>query len=471
MAKALAFKRTTQEVVTVDTVNGVVTALGTPVAAAELTSAFPGRSNNLLAIYRGDAFLLYRTNTNGIRLAKLTGGAWVDVVGFGTVTSGSGTLTPTCLWVERERLVAVFALSNSAGIDGCLSRQSTDGVTWPAAVGAVYPGPQQPSVTNGGNSIIWKNVVWVASPAGLNYYDPVADLWGPTFDGGSDGGLVSTFTPVGSFAFWNGDLYFARGGTVPTLYRLDSNWTPSVPVVPPAWNRVTATGLNGVGTVTVGPDSGTICLFVDKTDSLVMIYSGSLGTKMARATVVSFPAFVDVSGTFLPPDLQTAVNLGFSLYVDDRRRVNELQSLLIRDSVANTMKVASWDGSTAVRVRATFTALQLMPADERFGEVRTYLAQQPAVYITSTSQPFPGRKVINYTLIDVGSRPLDIFGEYSIDGDEWHQMTQGDGDDGDEGLASSPTGVAHTFFWDAFVDLDDNLPFVWQRITARIAGV
>lgn len=471
MAKALAFKRTTREVVTVDTVNNNVAALGAALAASDLTSAFPGRSNNLIAVYRGQTFLLYRHTANEIRLAQLSAGVWSDVPGFTAITTGSGNLTPICLQVERSRIVAMVQRSNSAGIDGTIARRSADGVTWDPIVSVNAPGPFQPTTSQGGSSVVWRNTVFVATAIGLIYYIPSTNTLAAAYDQGSDSGLASQFTPIGTFAFWNGSLYFAVGGTVPTLYKLSDTWTPTAPTAPPAWTRIALTGLNGAGTVTVGPDSGTALLFVDKTDALVLLYSGSLATKMARTTAVNFPNFTDVTGTFLTPDLQVATNLGFSLFVDDRRRTNELQSILVRNAAGNSMLLVSWDGVNTVNVRTTFTALQLMTAAERFGALRTYTAQQPAAYITTTSQPFPGRVSISYTLVDTASRPLDVFGEYSTDGDVWLPMTQGDGDDGNEQLTSSPGGTAHTFFWDAFVDLDDNLPFVTMRIVARIAGV
>jgi hypothetical protein len=469
MAKTLAFKRATREVVAVDTVNGTVTSLGAALASSDLTSAFPNRTNNLLAIFRGDAFLLYRHTANEIRLARLTAGVWVDEAGFTAITTGSGNLTPTCLQVERGYLVASAQLSNSAGLDQTYFRRSADGAVWDPVVTTLTP--VQPTLSQGGNSVVWKNTVWVATAAGLIYYIPDTDTIAAAYDDGSDGLLDTPETTLGSFAFWNGDLYFARGGSVPTIYRLDSNWTPTTPTAPPAWTKIAVTGLNSVGTVTVGPDVGTMLLFVDKQDNLCLLYSGSLSSKMARATALSFPAFTDVSGTYLPAEVQTDLDLGFAIFVDDRRRLNELQTIVIRDPSGNAVKIMPWDGSTAMTVRATFATLQLMTGDERFGALRTYTAQQPAAFMTGTTQPFPGRVSISYTLIDTASRPLDVFGEYSVDGDQWSAMTQGDGDDGNELLTSSPAGTAHTFFWDAFADLDDDLPFVYMRIVARIAGV
>ena len=61
--------------------------------------------------------------------------------------------------------------------------------------------------------------------------------------------------------------------------------------------------------------------------------------------------------------------------------------------------------------------------------------------------------------------------EFSIDGDNWSLMSQGDGDSGVETLASLPVGVPYFFHWDAFIDLDGNFPFMNMRVVARISGV
>lgn len=469
MAKALTFKRTTREVVTVDTVNGAVTSLGAPLAATELTSAFPNRSKNLIAVYRGDVYLLYLHTSNEVRCARLVAGVWTDVVGFTAISGGTGTISPTCLQVERGWLVAAAQISGSAGADATIFRRTADGATWDAPVSTLTP--VQPTTSVGGHSIVWKNAVWVATAAGLIYYLPATDVIAAAHDPGSDGALDEPEATIGNFCFWNGALYFARGGAVPTIYRLDPNWTPTSPTAPPAWSKIALTGLNAVGTVTTGPDVGSMLAFVDKTDSLVLLYSGSLSTKAAKTTALTFPAFTDVSTSLLPSEIQTDLDLGFALFVDDRRRTNELHTILVRDPTGNSVKLMSWNGTTEASVRATFAALQLMLPDDRFGALRTYTAKQPAAFVTATSQPWPGRVEISYTLVDDSSRPLDVFGEYSTDGDQWFTMTQGEGDDGNSLLPSSPAGIAYTFHWDAFVDLDDDLPFVYQRIVARIAGV
>jgi len=469
MAKALAFKRTTREVVTVDTVNGAVTSLGSPLTLSELTSAFPNRSKNLIAVYRGDVFVLYLHNTNEVRLAQLTAGVWVDVVGFTALSGGTGTITPTCLQVERGWLVAAAQISGSAGADATIFRRSADGVVWDAPVSTLTP--VQPTTSVAGHSIVWKNAVWVATAAGLLYYDPSTDTIAATFDAGSDGALDEPESTLGNFCFWNGALYFARGGGTPTVYRLDPNWTLSSPTAPPAWTKLAITGINTVGVVTTGPDVGSMLMFVDKTDALVLLYSGSLSTRAARATALTFPAFTDVSTSLLPAELQVDLDLGFSLFVDDRRRTNEMQTIVVRDPTGNAVRLMNWPATTQASVRATFAALQLMSQDDRFGALRTYTAKQPAAFVTATTQPWPGRVAISYTLVDDSSRPLDIFGEYSVDGDEWLPMTQGEGDDGNSVLPSSPAGIPYVFHWDAFADLDSDLPFVYQRIVARIAGV
>jgi hypothetical protein len=67
---------------------------------------------------------------------------------------------------------------------------------------------------------------------------------------------------------------------------------------------------------------------------------------------------------------------------------------------------------------------------------------------------------------------VDIFGEYSTDGDVWSAMSQGDGDSGNEQLATTPAGIAYTFYWDAWMDLAGGIvEFTHMRIVARISGV
>lgn len=471
MAKVLAFIRATKQVVTVDTVTNIITPLGGTVATAQTTSAFPIRSENLLATFLGETYFLYLDSLGAIRLAKLIAGVWTNVVGFPGVVipAMGGTLTPLALQVDQTRLVAVVGRSGTVANDGNVIRVSTDGATWTALTD--INAPIQPTPSQGGNSVVWKNTIFWAHASGISWVSPTAATQAAGYDSGSDAGLANAFTPYGHFAFWDGNLYFARGGSVPALYRLDPNWNPATPTAPPAWTKIVALGIPSVNLVTPGPDVGTILLFVNKVGNLCIAYSGQLGSKLVQTTPTAFPLFSDVTTTFMPVDVAATPNLGFSLNVDDRRRVNELQSILIRDPVDLTTALVSWDGVAPWNERVTFTSTQLICSDERFGELRIYTALQPAAFITAITQPFPGRVAITYTVRDSASRKVDVFGEYSITGDAWSPMTEGDGDDGSTQLTSSPSGVSHTFFWDAFNDLDGNFAFMFMRIVARISGV
>ena len=469
MAKALAFKRDTQEVVEIDTINNRFQALGVAIAGAETTVAFPGRSQNIIVVYRGDPYLLYLHNTNEIRLSVFTAGAWADVAGFTAIVSAGGDMTPTALHVVQDFLVAVCQESDSAGVDKIIARRSADGITWAAVVTKLMP--TQPVTNQGGASLAWRNALFVSTADGIVFYDAVANTWAAAFDTGDDALLAGTTIPVGNFAFWNNALYFAKPGVVPTIYQITATFDLGALPASPMWANLTPTGIPGLGTVTVGPDTGSLLLFVTKADELAMLYSAQLGTKLIKADSAQFPIFTDATDTFLPASIKAGTDLGFALYVDDRRRVNELQSFLIRYPSLGNTQLASWDGVGGFLVRSTFTGVQFMPPDSRFGELRTYTALQPTAHIRIVAQPFPGRVRLDYTVRDSGSRPIDVFGEYSIDGDEWFPMTQGDGDSGNEQLASSPAGTDYFFFWDAFVDLDGDFDHMHMRVVARISGV
>jgi hypothetical protein len=82
---------------------------------------------------------------------------------------------------------------------------------------------------------------------------------------------------------------------------------------------------------------------------------------------------------------------------------------------------------------------------------------------------FPGRAVIMYVVRDSYSRAVDVGGEYSLVGDSWLPMTQGGGDSGTKAVASSTAGELHSFYWDAFVDLDGTYDNIWMRILPRVS--
>ena len=477
MAKVLTFQRSTSEVMTVDTVNNTLTPLGAAITDADTTATFPGRTQNVVAVYEGDVYLLYKWVSplpgppNEIRLAKWDGAStWVDVVGFSAVTAPApGDIVPIGLQVEKDWLVAVMWQSNTVGVDGAIVRRSQDAVTWDPTV--TLASPVQPLVSDGGHTLVWRNTVFISTAAGVIWYDPATDTLAAGYDGGDDTLLVGPPATIGMFAFWNNDLYFLLPGGAPSLYQLDSTWSISTPAAVPAWTRLLITGTVGIGSVGVSADSITWCLFVNRLDELCIFYSGITGTKLIRASSTSFPGFSDVTLDFLPEAIRDAPNVGVSISIDDRRRANEIQSFLLWEPALGRTKLARWDGSSQLVVRTSYTGVQLMTANERFGALRTYTDLQPTVHFNGDpTQPFPGRMVIDYTVRDSGSRNVDVFGEYSADGDEWFPMTQGDGDDGSEALATSPGGLAYIFFWDSFVDLDGSFDNMSVRVVARLAS-
>lgn len=475
MAKVLAFQRATSEVVTVDTVNNNIVPLGSAITDADVTATWPGRTQNVIAVYKGDPYLLYKWvpplpgPPNEIRLAKWDGAAWADVAGFTAVlAAGAGDIMPTGLQVEQDWLVAVMWQTNTGGADGAVVRRSQDAVTWDPTV--TLAAPVQPTASEGGHTIVWRNTIFIATAAGVLWYDPATDTLAAAYDGGDDTLLVGPEATIGMFSFWNNDLYFLLPGGAPVLYSLDQSWNLTTPTAVPAWTREAITGAVSIASVGVSADSITWCLFVNRNDELCIWYSGVTGTKLIKATSTSFPGFTDLTLDVLPEAIRDQPNVGVSISVDDRRRTNELQTFLLWEPSLGRTRLARWDGSSQVDIRTVYTGTQLISPNERFGVLRTYTDLQPAVHITGTTQPFPGRMEISYVVRDSGSRPVDVFGEYSLDGDEWLPMTQGDGDDGSEQLATTPAGLPYTFFWDSFADLSGSFDFMTVRVVARLAG-
>ena len=481
MSKILAYKRSDKRIVTVDSITGDMANLGNQIAAAEGTSLFPNRSENLVCIFQGDPYMLYLSNTNQIRLSRYSAGVWADVAGFTPIVTGAGFLKPTALQVEKDRLVAIASRTGSVIQDGVFARRSAqeDGTTWNAAIFQAFP--IQPTDTGPSQTISWKNTIWFATGAGLAYYIPDTNTLSATFDAGNDLLLTGQAALFGSFAFWDNDLYFIFPRDVPAsaplLYKLTAGWLPTAPVAPPAWIN-TLVALPAVGVVLVSPDTGNFSMFVNKAGALSIFYSGDLGTKLITlARSGSSLAVTDLTASQLPLVLSAEPNLGCCLHVDDRRRTNERHTLLVRfrPAIPVAVMICTWDVASSVRVIRTQddggVGLDLMLPDEERGDFRTFTNLQPTCHIRDISQPFPGRVKLDYTVRDSGSRPIDVAGEYSIDGQEWFPMTEGDGDSGALSLVSTPAGSNYFFFWDAFIDLDGDYPFVHQRLIAKISGV
>jgi hypothetical protein len=232
------------------------------------------------------------------------------------------------------------------------------------------------------------------------------------------------------------------------------------------------------GEIIVNNDTGNYSLFVNRAGVMSLLYSGSLGSKLVTiaASGTGFTV-TDLSSTDLDVSIRGTPYLGFGYYVDDRRRANEKHTIIVRftPSIPISILLLSWDGVTPATQVASFddggAGLDLMVPDAERSDLRTFTNNQPSCSIDDASQPFPGRVRIDYTVRDGNSRQVDVLTEYSLNGQDWFDMSQGDGDSGKEDLAATPAGVSYFFHWDAFVDLDGNFDHVNIRVVARISGV
>jgi hypothetical protein len=482
MAQAFTYKRADRQVQTLNTITGELTPLGGIITDAELSNAFPNRGENYLCVFQGDPYFLYRSNANEVRLTQYVSGVWTDVVSFGSVTVAGADIKPLGLHVERDRLVAIMSASDSGVSDRIVARRSAqgDGLTWDPVVFQNFVA--QPTNSIGGPSVVWRNAVFFTTSEGIGYYIPDTNTLSPVFDPSSGATLIQgNKANLGAFSFWRGDLYYilARDGAAqaPVLYKLDTAWEPTAPTALPAWtNQLVA--IPAVGAVTIGNDTGNYSMFVNKLGEMSLLYSGTFFSKLVvfeiAGTVISA---VDKTDALLPVAISGEPSLGFSFYADDRRRTNEQHTILVRfkPAVPVAVLVTHWDGVNPIEIAETLddggAGLDLMLSEDERGDFRTFTNLQPACYITATSDVFPGRTRVDYVVRDSALRPIDIFGEYSIDGQSWSPMTQGDGDDGPTGLSTSLAGDAHFFHWDAFIDLDGDFDFLDIRMIARIAGV
>lgn len=541
MAKALAYQRSSQQPVTIDTVAGVVNSLGNALVGQQTTSLFPARCTNLHTTLLGDSFQIGLNALGRIEVRRLVSGTWTLVAGPYSPASGH-TFSPLCMHIVNNTLVAMWS-DLAAGSDGIRYVTSTDGASW----SAIQFG--QTSIPNsfGGHSIVYRTAIWFATSSGLWALAPLARfisigavvgspfVVGDTITGsvslttavvrfvdvgtlhvdtvsgsgfinsetltGGTSGATTTITSVtsfvntapdtgndlglgdvtglsnliGCFANWDGVLYFLQPKTVngPTrLYQLAPAWDPRGNFPSPQWTVQAISGFVDVGFASVSNDAGMWTLFSNNNDELCMVYSGSVGTKMAKAVSKTFPLiFTDLTISLLPLAIANLPNLGITLFDDDRRRANNLQTLLFRDSSNSVTYLCLWDGTNPVNFQATLTGSDFMLPANRRGEESTFTNLSPAVEITGTSQPFPGRVRIDYILRCSPAHPCDVIPEFSIDGYTFFPMSEGDGDSGSSGLPTSPIGRPYFFFWDAFTDLQGDFPFMNMRILARISGV
>lgn len=482
MAKFLAYKRIDRQVVTVNTVDVLAENLGDQIVGADTLADFPNRCENIVCEFRGDYYVLYRTTTNEIHLSvlDLLANTWSDVFGFSAITTGSGTLTPLALQVVKDRLIALCSVSASAGVDGVIARRSAadDGASWSPINTQTFA--TQPTDSRAGPSTVWHNAVFFTTSEGVGYYDPATDGISTLFDAGNDAGLVGQVVNFGSFTSFNNDLYYVLPTTnpsgAPTLYKLDKSWSTVAPLALPAWTNQLVV-IPGTGEVIINNDTGNYSLFINRAGIMSLLYSGSLGSKLITIGQIGTVFTVtDLSETHLDVSIRSEPNLGFSYYVDDRRRTNEQHIIIIRfrPSIPVAIVLLTWDGITPTEQIGTLDdgggGLDLMVPETERGDFRTFTNNQPSCYIDDTSQPFPGRVRIDYTVRDDNSRPVDVIPEFSLDGNTWLEMSQGDGDSGKEDLATTLSGESYFFHWDSFVDLSGDFDNVDIRVVARISG-
>lgn len=541
MAKAHALKRSTSQPVTIDTVGGTVSNVGTAIAGLQTTSVFPARCVNLETTFDGDTYGVVLTALGGIQIQKYNGTSWSTVAG--PFAPGVGhAFTPLCIHVINNIIVALWTDVAGSG-DGIRGVTSFNGTSWTA----IPNGTAAINSSLGGHSAVYRSAVWFATAAGLwaiaplhrtltltgvvGLYTPgelvtgsitsttaiVRDFSGATLkvdsivggtgdfnagetvtgaggatgvvsgntmyvnagpDIGNDGNLGGSSGPanqLGSFASWDGTLHFIQPRTAanPTrLYQLNPSWSPTSILPAPQWTNTSITGLPDVSLATVTNDAGMWCLFVNNNNELSLFFSGATSTKLATTTSKVLPLqFTDVTNSILPTSLANKTNLGIVLYDDDRRRTNNLQWFFIRDLAALSLYVCPWDGTSPIGISATLSGADYMLPFTHHGEEPTFTNYAPAVRITAVSQPFPGRVRIDYKVRCNPAHPVDVFGEYSIDGDKFFPMSEGDGDSGSSGLATSPSGNSYFFYWDAFVDLQGDFTNLDVRILARISGL
>jgi hypothetical protein len=327
---------------------------------------------------------------------------------------------------------------------------------------------------------VWHNAVFFTTSEGIGYYDPASDTISPVFDS-AGGQIVDQVTNFGAFTFFENDLYYVLAtdnpGGAPKLFKLSKTWSVVAPLAVPAWLD-TGVVIPGTGGVVVNNDTGNYSLFVNRSGAMSLFYSGGLGTKLVTIQKSGAAyAVTDLSESLLPDDIRAEPDLGFSYYVDDRRRTNEAHTIVVRfrPAIPQSILLFSWDGAAGFTQVGVLddggSGLDLMLPDVERGDFRTFTNNQPSCYIDDASQPFPGRVRIDYTVRDDSSRPVDVIPEYSLDGQTWSEMSQGDGDSGKDDLVTSPTGNSYFFLWDAFVDLDGDFDNVDIRVVARISGV
>ncbi len=95
----------------------------------------------------------------------------------------------------------------------------------------------------------------------------------------------------------------------------------------------------------------------------------------------------------------------------------------------------------------------------------------PGLEIYNIAGEQEGDITLEYRLIDLDNDLCGIEPEYSTDGENFHPATQGTGGDGTVNLASSSSGVLHTYVWASGIDLDGiDDSTIYFRITPSDPG-
>lgn len=429
---------------------------------------------------------------DGIRAAVSTDGStWTALLTDGTTPvgstlSGHSIVYRSAIWFTTEVGLWAFAplarILGLAGVIGAfqIGETITGGVSGTTAVVRSFTGGSTLRVdTVSGSGFVAAELVTGGMSGATGTISTITRFVNATPDTGDDTGLGGATGPansLGTFASWDGVLYFIQPETAlgsTKLYQLNPAWQATDDVPAPQWTSLLFSGLSSVSFASIAADSGpSAMLFVNRNDELSLFYSGATGTKLAKTTSKVFPlTFTDLTNTLLPTELSSKTDVSVVLYADDRRRENNLHWFFLRDVSAVNTIVAKWDAVTAVESQGTLSGADYMLPAARRGEEATFTNLEPTVHITSVTQPFDGRVRIDYTVRSDSSSPVDVIPEYSIDGDEFFEMTQGDGDSGKEDLATSPAGTPYFFNWDAFADLDGDFLNMHLRIIARISGV
>lgn len=476
MAKFLCFNRTSKEASLIDTTGLEVSVLGLVIGGLEITSLWPGRSQNSTIIHVGLPHVMVKAAGGSVMVLQFSGGTW-NVTNM-MWAPATGTLTPLGLHkIHNGALEMLVGLVlEDAGASPILRASWSED---PTGTVEFTDSAVLASVGRAGHSVEYGGVVHATTNRGLWYFQPGLAS-GDGFNTvapyqGNDANLLSNFTPLGSFARWRDRLWFMVPRTPsPLLYLLDATFdglTDPAPGPANPWVNKSAANLADPGVVTVADDGSTSALFVNKNNELCFFYSGANGTFLAKTTPTTFPAFEDLTASLLPSEISGIVNAGLHLIEDSRRKTNHSIVFIIKDRSINTTYQVSWDSENQLVIDNIIDAAGtefIVPSSQR-ADVAVYMDEQPAIRPGLVTEQFRGNYDIEYTLIDDLSRLCSISPEFTTDGVRWQTASEGETGDGIVDLSSSPAGDAHTFNWNASADLKGERLRDF-RIIAKISG-